>query len=149
MFDNGPFTYFGHKALQTCFNPDSPLTQSTNNLGTISNGTTNPALTPGSDSPGKAPNPVLAWKVKSGGKIPDFIPDFTLSMKDDEDKIVYLRITRNMFSDYLRKDEQANARMELAETVVAAHKAEEARIRAVTGPTAMGPGTQPLIPQPS
>jgi len=52
----------------------------------------------------------------------DFLPDYTLTMKEGEDKLVFLKVTRNMFIDYLNKDKVGEARFEAAAAIVDEHK---------------------------
>lgn len=132
MFDNGPFSYFGHKALQACFNPDSPLTQSTTNIDSNVN-------TPDSETPIKVPStgakhPAGAnFGLRQATKIPDFIPDFTLTIKKDEDKLVFMKITRQAFLQALYKDDQAGKRLDYATKIVEHNKELESGNRTRSG----------------
>lgn len=119
VFDNGPFTHFGHKGLQQATSngfADYPLTQSNNNIG-------NASIVP---SHSNSPDVGAGYGVTGFGTgvqdYADFLPDYTLTMKEGEDKLVFLKITRNMFIDYLNKDKVGEARFEAAAAIVGEHK---------------------------
>jgi len=90
-FDNGPFNFFGHKALQNCINTETlqlkaGLTNFDNSE--ISN----------------LKNPTGGSLIKKS--IADFVPDFSLRMKEGEDRLLYLKITRQRFIQAINKDNE-------------------------------------------
>lgn len=85
------------------------------------------------------------WQLKES--IPNFTPDFTLTVKEDEDKLVYLKITRDLFIDYLKKDKTFAMKLDTAEGVVKTHKELEIRLRSGTNPQGTTPsGTVVVSP---
>jgi len=119
VFDNGPFTHFGHKGLQQAASngfADYPLTQSNNNMSAN--------IVPShSNSPDVGASGYGVTGFGTGVQdYADFLPDYTLTMKEGEDKLVFLKITRNMFIDYLNKDKVGEARFEAAAAIVDEHK---------------------------
>jgi len=117
VFDNGPFTHFGHKGLQQAASngfADYPLTQSNNNMSAN--------IVPShSNSPDVAGYGVTGFGT-GVQDYADFLPDYTLTMKEGEDKLVFLKVTRKIFIDYLNKDKVGEARFEAAAAIVGEHK---------------------------
>merc|ERR1712071_649018 len=128
-FDNGPFSYYGNEALQMCFATENPLTQSNGNLISLvqspNNETVQSPLT-------NAITPATNWQMRKD-TIPDFIPDFTLTMSPEEDRLVYMRIDRDIFWKALTTDENAVNRMERAKEIVELHKTIDEVARTRTG----------------
>ena len=139
VFDNGPFTHFGHKGLQQCMGFDNGFSsQSNNNLG--SNVISNPSHTNSPD----VVNKIQDFNSGLVCEMTDFLPDYTLTMKEGEDKLVFLKISRSMFIDYLNRDRKGEQRLDAATAVVDQHKELaknlENRIRANTGNNAVASG---------
>merc|ERR1712131_162068 len=131
-FDNGPFSYFGNKALQMCFQTENPLTQSNGNLMSLAQSPMNDGQVITSATQNQMP--AAGWQMRKG-TIPDFIPDFTLTMSPEEDKLVYMKIDRDIFWKALTTDENAVNRLERATEIVEYHRTavdEAVRTRAGT-----------------
>jgi len=124
-FDNGPFNFFGHKALQNCLNTETlqlkaGLTNFDNSE--ISN----------------MKNPTGGSLIKK--TIADFVPDFSLRMKEGEDRLLYLKITRQRFIQAINKDNENLNRLMTATQV---------QPQTIRSNTMQNPESKPKIPSTS